>query len=322
MAVRKLKLRVSGGSSAPSQRLSGPLPTGCAAGQAWGSGLSHGTRDLSAAAADAVRGAAATPHSDQGLVVAASDVDAPVLPFDPLQRAKQVEALVVQGEARQYYRFRPAPYYGGIATADAHGCDLLCAYCWNYDRNERPSKAHGRFYSPGEVAAELLRIARKKGYHAYRLTGSEPVLGRASLQHVLQVKREVLAQDPMGRFILETNGLVLGSDPALCAALAASAMQLSVRICVKGTDPESFQKVTGANDTGFFLQLTALQELQRRGVAAHAAFMADLFPAVDIESLSACLEQDWGIAGGLELEGLERYPPVMRHLRQRHIDVG
>lgn len=32
------------------------------------------------------------------------------------------------------------------------------------------------------------------------------------------------------------------------------------------------------------------------GVAAHAAFMADLFPAVDIESLSACLEQDWGWA--------------------------
>ena len=45
--------------------------------------------------------------------------------------------------------------------------------------------AYGRFYTPSEVAGELLRIARKKGYHAYRLTGSEPVLGAASFRHFL-----------------------------------------------------------------------------------------------------------------------------------------
>lgn len=41
--------------------------------------------------------------------------------FDPLKRAAEVESIVMQGDKRLYYRFRPAPYYGGIATGDAGG---------------------------------------------------------------------------------------------------------------------------------------------------------------------------------------------------------
>ena len=53
-------------------------------------------------------------------------------PFDPIQRSKDIESLVMQGNARHYYRFRYAKFYGSIVTADAVGCNLLCAYCWNY----------------------------------------------------------------------------------------------------------------------------------------------------------------------------------------------
>jgi len=52
-------------------------------------------------------------------------------PFDPLKRSEQVEVQVTKDNKRLYYRFRPAPYYGGIATADAVGCSFLCAFCWN-----------------------------------------------------------------------------------------------------------------------------------------------------------------------------------------------
>ena len=48
-------------------------------------------------------------------------------PFDPVERAEEVERLVLKDEKRLYYRFRAAPYYGGIATADAIGCSFLCA---------------------------------------------------------------------------------------------------------------------------------------------------------------------------------------------------
>ena len=85
------------------------------------------------------------------------------LPFNPLQRAEEVEELVMKGQKRKYYRFRPARYYGGIATADLVGCNLLCAYCWNYDRNLEPSKCEGWYYSHTEVAERLLAIARRKG---------------------------------------------------------------------------------------------------------------------------------------------------------------
>ena len=60
------------------------------------------------------------------------------MPFDPIQRSREVEQIVMKGDKRRYYRFRFAKFYGGIITADALGCNLLCAYCWNYSRNLNP----------------------------------------------------------------------------------------------------------------------------------------------------------------------------------------
>jgi uncharacterized Fe-S cluster-containing radical SAM superfamily protein len=80
-------------------------------------------------------------------------------PFDPVQRSQEVEGLVMSGRKRRYYKFRAAPYYGGITTADAVGCSFLCACCRNYSRNENPSSC-GRLYSPEEVARDLIGLAR------------------------------------------------------------------------------------------------------------------------------------------------------------------
>ena len=49
-------------------------------------------------------------------------------PFNALQRSEESERLVMKGQARLYHKFRGAPYYGGIATADAIGCSFLCAF--------------------------------------------------------------------------------------------------------------------------------------------------------------------------------------------------
>jgi uncharacterized Fe-S cluster-containing radical SAM superfamily protein len=94
-----------------------------------------------------------------------------IFPFDPIQRSKDVESLVMQGDKRRYYRFRYAKFYGGIVTADAIGCNLLCAYCWNYSRNLNPAKA-GTFYSPSEVAGKLLGLAEKRGCDQFRILAS------------------------------------------------------------------------------------------------------------------------------------------------------
>ncbi len=38
--------------------------------------------------------------------------------YDPFTLSRKIESIVCQGSRRKYYRFRPAGFYGGIATAD------------------------------------------------------------------------------------------------------------------------------------------------------------------------------------------------------------
>ncbi len=242
----------------------------------------------------------------------------PGLPFNPVRRSGEMESLVMKGEKRLYYKFRAAPYYGGIATADAVGCSFLCAYCWNYGRNEDPSR-HGKFYAPEEVADSLLRISRRRGFHLFRVTGSEPVLGEASLAHLLKVLDFVFREDRRFRFVLETNGLMLGFRPELGEKLRYE--NLLVRIALKGTDPLSFERISGAAREFFPYPLFALKNLQRQNVKAWPALMGDLFSAAEIDGLKNIL-RGFTIKEELELECLEPYPFVLENLRRRQIVPG
>jgi len=223
----------------------------------------------------------------------------------------------MSGTKRRYHRFRAAPYYGGIATADALGCNFLCAYCWNYFRNLHPEKS-GRFYSPGEVAGNLLRIAKKRGYHQYRITGSEPVLGEKSLEHLLEVIRLVSEDDTAARFILETNGLMLGYHPEFCGRLPKQG--LMVRIAIKGVDALSFEKITGAEGKYFEYPIKAVKLLQDLKIEVWPAVMGDLFDDKEIRQLKERLSKE-GITSELEIEYLERYPYVMEMLSKKGIKV-
>ncbi|MDH7512460.1 MAG: radical SAM protein [Clostridiales bacterium] len=234
-------------------------------------------------------------------------------PFDPLQRSEEAERLVTKEEKRLYHKFRAAPYYGGIATADSIGCSFLCAYCWSYGRNENPA-LFGRLYSPEQVADNLLRIARRRSFHLLRVTGSEPILGKVSLRHLLKVIEIVHGEEPRAKFILETNGLMLGHREDLAAQLKLD--HLLVRIAIKGVDPVSFEKITGARAEFFSLPLKALQNLNRLSVRAWPALMADLFNETEIAALKRTLQES-GIRAELELESLEVYPFVLENMRRR-----
>lgn len=239
------------------------------------------------------------------------------MPFDPIERAKDAEDKVMAGNKRRYHRFRAAPYYGGIATADAVGCPFLCAYCWNYFRNLHPEKS-GRFYSPQEVAGNLLGIAKKRGFHRYRITGSEPVLGEKSFEHLTETINLVSQGDPAARFILETNGLLLGYHPEFCDKLPREG--LMVRVAIKGVDPESFEKITGAERKFIEYPIRAVKLLQDRGIEAWPAVMGDLFDDKEIGGLKKLLRSA-DITAELEIEYLERYPYVMEMLSKKGIAV-
>ncbi len=237
------------------------------------------------------------------------------IPFNPIQRSEETERLVMNGEKRLYHRFRAAPYYGGISTADAVGCSFLCAYCWNYGRNLDPA-SFGRFFSPGNVADHLLGIARGRFFPLFRVTGCEPILGETSFNHLIKVIEIIFDTEPRASFVLETNGLMLGYKKEFAQKLRFS--RLSVRISIKGINPESFEKITGAGKEFFHYPLQALRILEELGIRTWPALMEDLFSKSEIEQLEKTLKEN-GINSELELERLEGYPFVLDNLKQRGI---
>lgn len=237
-------------------------------------------------------------------------------PFDPLEHADRIEQMVMQGEKRIYSRFRASCYYGGIATADAVGCSFLCAYCWNYDRNLRP-EPEDTWYTPQSVAVKLFNVARTCSYNMYRLSGSEPLLGPASFQHLLQVVKTLVRYSPNAIFVLETNGLFLGDKPEFIQSLLIP--NLRVRVCLKGIDEKSFETISGAKREYFYYPLIALQEMEKAGITAWPALMGDFFREKEITEFQLKLKTEH-VRAELELENLEAYPPVVGNLKKRKIE--
>lgn len=229
-------------------------------------------------------------------------------PFNPVDRAATIEDLVMRNHERKYYRFRASRHYGGIVTADAVGCCFLCAYCWNYRRNEYPEE-HGSFYSPDEVIRRLQAIAGKRKYTLYRVSGAEPVLGERSFAHLIDVTAA-------GTFVIETNGFLLGYRPDLVRELAGR--DVLVRVSLKGWDEASFEAITGAEGRYVLYPLLALKHLQETGIRAWPAVMADVFGKEGIRVVGMRLAE-LGVTGRIEQEYCVRYPFVLANLMRRGI---
>ena len=228
--------------------------------------------------------------------------------IDPLVLAERVREIVSSGEKRKYYRFRPAPFYGGIATADCVGCCLKCLFCWSWHIIVQPEKI-GRFYSPEEVVRNLLSIVRKKGFHQVRISGNEPTLHRSHLLQVLQlIPKEI-------HFILETNGILIGHDPSYAKDLSRFP-NLYVRVSLKGACPEDFARLTGVKPEGFTLQLKALENLLEEGVDCFPAVMANFSSQEEIKILRQRLKEMRPDFADFEEEELILYPFVMDHLQK------
>ena len=189
--------------------------------------------------------------------------------FDPLKRSQEIENVVMKSGARKYYRFRYARFYGGICTADAVGCNLLCDWgkgkCWNYARNRNPATAD-KFYSPQEVADKLIALAERNRCNTFRISGCEPFLGPATANHYFEVV------DLLGKcqIIIETNGVYLGAHPEIMDRMPRGAQ---LRISLKGEDEAASERITGARGA-HALQLAAIQAASERNIRCRVAVMA------------------------------------------------
>jgi uncharacterized Fe-S cluster-containing radical SAM superfamily protein len=172
----------------------------------------------------------------------------------------------------------------------------------------QPEKV-GRFYSPEEVARNLLSIARKKGFHQVRISGNEPTLHRSHLLGVLQlIPKEI-------HFILETNGILIGHDPSYAKDLSRFS-NLYVRVSLKGACPDDFTRLTQAKPEGFNLQLKALESLVEEGVNCFPAVMSNFSSKEEIIRLRQRLKEIRADFEDFEEEELILYPFVMEHLQK------
>jgi len=232
--------------------------------------------------------------------------------YNPLLLGEAVRRMVSRGEERKYYRFRGGRWYGGIATADCVGCNLRCVFCWSGEPRDRPWLSAWRFYTPEEVYGRLRSIALRRRYSQIRISGNEPTL---AWQHLLRVL-ELVEEDGLFTFILETNGIELGADKGKARDLSRFT-RIHVRVSLKGASREEFHKLTGARPEFFDLQLNALRHLADYGVPAHPAVMLSFSSQ---ESVKRLLEELGEIhrdyARELEEEYVFLYPHVVERLKK------
>lgn len=224
--------------------------------------------------------------------------------MDPVERAKEIKKQVCKGSNKKYFRFRGTKFYGGIATADCVGCNLSCAFCWNWNRNKN-FREIGDLYAPGEVAAKLAEISSENDYSRVRITGGEPTIGR---NHFLKVLEEIPEEH---LFVLETNGILIGEDRNYAENLSQR-RNLHVRVSLKGVTKEEFSRLTKADEKFYEFQFDALKNLRKEGISYHASVMTLK------DSLEELKERLAGIDSGMRLEEekLKLYSPVKKRMKE------
>ncbi|MGQ9459640.1 MAG: radical SAM protein [Candidatus Bathyarchaeaceae archaeon] len=238
--------------------------------------------------------------------------------YDPVTRHRAMEKLVVRetehGQEKKYWRFRFDRWYGGIVTADAVGCGLVCKYCWVSDEVMfQPAKV-GKFYGSDVVARILVKMAKKRNLRQLRVSGGEPTIGKG---HLLQLLDNLEGQPLL--FILETNGILIGNDPKYAEDLSKYGF-LHVRVSLKGCDEKEFALLTGAKAEGFTLQIKALENLLRQGVSCHPAVMISFSTKENIQRLAERLKIiNPKLAEELEFEELILYPKVKRKVEEHRL---
>jgi len=241
------------------------------------------------------------------------------LPYDPVERHRKIEDLVIRskvgGDLKKYYRFRRDHWYGGVITADCAGCGLTCKFCWVRKESILEGREGGEFLKPEEAARRVLELMKEKKINQGRVSGGEPTIGRRHLIQFLNVlqRRRV-------RFILETNGILIGEDESYAQELAQYPF-IHVRVSLKGCTESEFARLTGADPKGFHLQLNALRNLKKAGVSVHPAVMFSFSEREEIDRLySTIWKIDPILHSEIEKEEVILYPYVVERLRRAGLE--
>ena len=157
-------------------------------------------------------------------------------------------------------------------------------------------------------------MAREKGFDQVRISGNEPTLHRSHLLKVL----DLIPKDI--RFILETNGILIGHDRSYAKDLCRFP-NLNVRVSLKGTCPEDFTRLSTARPDGFSYQLKALENLVSEGINCFPAVITDFSSTEVIKKLRQGLKTIRPDFEDFEEEELILYPFVLENIRKAGIPL-
>jgi len=246
--------------------------------------------------------------------------------MDPKQLTvdtRRIVCKVVDGvPLRKYTSFYAVGVYGGIATAYSVGCNFRCVFCW-VDWSRDWPEGHGVFYSPKEVYARLRNVMRDRSFRRARVSGAEPTLCPDHLCAILDlVHQESSAFD---LFVIETNGVVLATEPDLAPRLTQYASRNPsdgtvghVRLSIRGGLPEPFEEKTGCSREFVDLPFIAAQRLWDAGVSFHVAVVVDprFTSKEEKDTIYRRLSDiDQSIRRNVEEEYLDPYPHALVRLR-------
>ncbi|MDC1084863.1 radical SAM protein [Pseudomonadales bacterium] len=233
------------------------------------------------------------------------------LGYDPIALAAATEKVVVRGNQRKYVQLgKRLRFYGGSISATEVGCNLRCKFCFSDKPVWKPGRV-GRFYTPQAVFDGLDRAAQKYNTKIISASASEGTIGKQHLMELL-----ALVDQSEYTYVLETNGMILGTDSQYVRALKHF-KNLHVRVSMKGCSSEEFHKLTGAKRSAYDLPFKALQLLIQEGISCNVCLSVSFSDDEAIEVAKRRLYEMWpGLLKSLELEKIKLFPKV----RQRLID--
>ncbi len=241
-------------------------------------------------------------------------------PFDPLQLAIETEKIVCRHDGRKYTGFYVTGVYGGIATGYSCGCCLRCVFCWVDWSRDFPER-FGQFYSPSEVLKRLRDAANRAKVKKLRISGAEPTLGKAHLLSLL----EQVERSEFSTFILETNGMLFGTDSDYVKQVARFSKPY-VRISLKAGTPEAFTRKTGANQGSFEIPFQAIRNLLRHNVSFHVAAMSADPRIMSPEERGSLIQRladiDPRLVSNLEEEVVDPYKTTLARLRYAGVKLN
>jgi uncharacterized Fe-S cluster-containing radical SAM superfamily protein len=238
--------------------------------------------------------------------------------YAPLWLGKKTEEIVCRGDKRKYTAFYATGVYGGIATGYTVGCCLRCYYCWVDWSRDFPER-YGKFYSPKEAFEQLQETAKKYGVKKARISGAEPTLGKAHLLGLL----EFIESSHFSLFILETNGILFGSDKDYVKKISQF-KKVHVRVCLKAGLPKGFRERTGAAEEAFELPYNAIKNLLEYNANFHVAAMTDprIMSKIEREALISKLQSIHpSLSKYIEEERIDPYKTTLARLKLANVAI-